>query len=492
MMNNTRPNILKTGTPLFCDLYHLTMSQAWFLDGKANEIKTSEAFFRKCPFGGSYLIATGTAEFIDWINNWHFEKKDIDYLRSLKNENGTPKFAEDFLDFLQEQKLQISIDSVDEGEIVFPNEPIYSITGPTWQVDIVEAALLNIFNSQSLIATKAARSVYAASLDGKQRPILEFGLRRCQELGGFSATRAAFIGGISGTSNTAAGKYYNIPVSGTMAHSFIMSYEKEIDAFKAYLRANPNNTTLLVDTYDTREGIKNAIQASLETQIPLNGIRIDSGDLSYWGKEARKLLDQSGFRKTKIVASNDLDEHIIENLIMVQKAPFDIFAEGTKLVTAYDTPALGGVFKTKQYLGAPKIKIAEGKTTIPGKTNILRIEKNGMYEGDIICQYACDLLENNCLRQNITSHTLGSLNSSIHTFNKGEKARLLLKPIIVNGKIISYPETNLNILQNRVKNNLNKLDNSYKRLSNPHIYGVGLESKIYNLQQHLIKTHQGK
>ncbi|MCM1324036.1 MAG: nicotinate phosphoribosyltransferase [Acetobacter sp.] len=491
--NNTRPNILANGTPLFCDLYHLTMAQAWFMDGKAEETKTSEAFFRKCPFGGSYLIATGQAEFAQWLKNWRFEKEDIDYLRTVMNPNGKPKFNDDFLQFLEGQKPHINIRTVREGEIVFPNEPVYSVSGPCWQVDLVEAALLNIFNSQSLIATKASRMAYAASLDGKKRPLLEFGLRRAQELGCFSQTRAAFIGGSAGTSNTAAAKHYKIPASGTMAHSFIMSYENELDAFKAYMRASEGNTILLVDTYDTREGVKNAIRASRETGVDLMGIRIDSGDLAYWGKEARRILDEADMPYVKLVASNDLDEHLIENLVMVQKAPYDIFAAGTKLVTAYDTPALGGVFKTKSYMGEPKIKIAEGKTTIPGATDILRIVREGKFEGDIIVRADVqDILDGTQLARDVTSYTLGSPNGAKVIFPKGTTATPLLQTIMQNGKFTYQPETNLQFLQYEAERNLLMLDNSYKRLSNPHIYGVGLESSLYGIQQNLIKAHQGR
>ena len=494
---NTRPNILQTGTPLFCDLYHLTMAQAWFLDGKADEIKTSEAFFRKCPFGGSYLMAAGLAEFAQWLGNWHFSKEDIAYLRREKNADGSPRFNEKFLNFLDGQKLQVSINAVPEGEIVFPNEPIYSVTGPTWQVDLIEAALLNAFNSQSLVATKASRMVYAASLDGKQRPLLEFGLRRGHELGGFSETRAAFIGGACGTSNTAAAKHYGIPDSGTMAHSFVMSYENEVDAFKAFMRGNPQNTTLLVDTYDTREGIKNAIKATKETGIPLMGMRVDSGDLAYWAKEARRLINaEKGnplFSDVKLVASNDLDEHLIENLLIVQKAPYDILAAGTKLVTAYDTPALGGVFKTKQYQGRPCIKIAEGKTTVPGATNVIRIIRNDMFEGDIICQADQPLpVENGKLTTNITSYTLNSTTGTKQTFKTGEQAYTLLQPIMVNGKFVQRPETDLYKLQQCGKQNLARLDAGYKRLANPHIYGVGLNAPLHTLQQNLIKAHLGR
>lgn len=497
-MNNTytmktRPNILETGTPLFCDLYHLTMAQAWFLDGKAEDYKVSEAFFRKCPFGGSYLMAAGLGEFMQWLERWHFSKEDIESLKNDRNEDGSRIFNDEFLQFLEGQELKVTIRAVPEGELVFPNEPVYSVSGPNWQVELAEAALLNIFNAQSLIATKASRMAYAANLDGKKRPLLEFGVRRGHELGGFSETRAAFIGGAAGTSNKAAAKHYGIRAAGTMAHSFVMSYEREVDAFKAFMRGNPHNTTLLVDTYDTREGIKNAIRAAKETGIKLMGIRIDSGDLAYWGNEARRLLCEAGMPEVRLAASNDLDEYLIENLIMVQKAPYDIFAAGTKLVTAYDTPALGGVFKTKSYMGQPKIKIAEGKTTIPGMTDTLRIIRNGKFEGDVICRAEdTDLIRDGKLTRNITSYALGSQNGARATFQRGEQAKFLLHPVVEKGKIVNMPELDLQVLQQRGKDNLKMLDSAYKRLANPHLYGVGLEAGLFNLQQDLIRVHSGR
>lgn len=487
-MNN---NILNTGTPFFCDLYHLTMAQALFKDGKHLEPKTSEAFFRKCPFGGSYLLCAGLGEFLQWAEKWQIKPDDIKYLSALKNSYNQPLFDHEFLTFLKNQKLQLNMRAVAEGELVFPNEPVLSVSGPSWQVDMVEAAFLNIFNAQSLIATKAARMVTAAGIDGKQRPILEFGVRRAQDLGCFLPTRAAFIGGCAGTSNVEAARYYNIPPKGTMAHSYIMSYESELEAFKAYMRASEGNTILLVDTYDTRQGIKNAIRAARETGIELQGIRIDSGDLAYWAKEAKKIFIEADMPNVKLVASNDLDEHLIENLIMVQKAPYDIFAAGTKLVTAYDTPALGGVFKTKEYNGAPKIKIAEGKTTIPGATNIVRIIQNGRYEGDIITKQADHLVENGRLTRVTTSHRLNSTTGDTMNFTAGTEAYTLLHPVMQNGRIVSNDrDLTLQQIQEKAAKNLQKLDPAYKRLINPHIYGVGLEQNLFNLQQNLIKQHQ--
>ena len=223
------------------------------------------------------------------------------------------------------------------------------------------------------------------------------------------------------------------------------------------------------------------------------GIRIDSGDLAYWGNEARRLLCEAGMPDVRLAASNDLDEYLIENLIMVQKAPYDIFAAGTKLVTAYDTPALGGVFKTKSYMGQPKIKIAEGKTTIPGMTDTLRIIRNGKFEGDVICRAEdTDLIRDGKLTRNITSYALGSQNGARATFQRGEQAKFLLHPVVEKGKIVNMPELDLQVLQQRGKDNLKMLDSAYKRLANPHLYGVGLEAGLFNLQQDLIRVHSGR
>lgn len=482
---------IDSGTPFFCDFYHLTMAQAWFEDGTHNKLKTSEAFFRKCPFNGGYLLSAGLGEFLQWVDNWKVTPKDIEYLAKQEDANGDPLFSKKFLEFFLKQKLEVNVQAVAEGEIVFPNEPVLSVSGPSWQVDMVEAAFLNIFNSQSLIATKASRMVNAACADGVKRLLLEFGLRRSQELGCFSATRAAFIGGCVATSNVAAAQYYDIPVKGTMAHSFVMSYEDETEAFKAFLKSAKGNAILLPDTYETRQGIKNTIRASNETGISLMGARIDSGDLAYWYHEARKLYDDAGMPHVKLVASNDLDEHIIENLIMVQGAKYDTFAAGTKLVTAYDTPALGGVFKTKEYEGAPKIKIAEGKTTIPGATNILRILKDGQYNGDVIFKQGNEFIENGSLKEDITSFNIKSNEGEKVTFDKGTQAYSLLKPVVVYGNVIADDKDySLQQIQKTATNNLAKLGAEYKRLVNPHTYGVGLEQQLKTIQKDLILAHQ--
>ena len=496
-LNNVRPNILANGTPLFCDLYHLTMAQAWVLDGKADEIKTSEAFFRRCPFGGSYLMAAGLGEFAQWLNNWHFSNEDIDYLRSLKNPDGSRKFKDEFLNFIKDKKLDVTIKAVPEGEIVFPNEPVYSVTGPCWQVDIIEAALLNIFNSQSLIATKATRMVRASQIDGVKRPLLEFGLRRCQELGAFSQTRASYIGGATGTSNVAAAQYYGIPASGTMAHSFIMSYENELDAFKAYMRNSEGNTTLLVDTYDTRQGIKNAIRASEETGIKLMGMRIDSGDLAYWAKEAKLLLNDAMknmenpelISDAKLVASNDLDEYCISNL-KSSGSPINSWGVGTKLITSSDSPSLGGVYKLvasyKDGKYEPKIKISEDpeKITNPGYKKVVRIyNTQGHAEADLI------MLEDESIdttKPLTIFHPVYKWKTKTFT---NYTIKELLKPLYINGEC-KYEKKSVIEIQEYTRNELNTLWREYKRLLYPQTYKVDLSEKLCTLKESMLDSNK--
>ena len=500
-MNNTytmktRPNILETGTPLFCDLYHLTMAQAWFLDGKAEDYKVSEAFFRKCPFGGSYLMTAGLGEFMQWLERWRFSKEDIESLKNDRNEDGSRIFNDEFLQFLEGQELKVTIRAVPEGELVFPNEPVYSVSGPNWQVELAEAALLNIFNAQSLIATKASRMAYAANLDGKKRPLLEFGVRRGHELGGFSETRAAFIGGAAGTSNKAAAKHYGIRAAGTMAHSFVMSYEREVDAFKAFMRGNPHNTTLLVDTYDTREGIKNAIRAAKETGIKLMGIRIDSGDLAYWGNEARRLLCEAGMPEVRLAASNDLDEYLIESL-KAQDAKINSWGVGTRLITSNDNPAFGGVYKlaavknpeTGEFV--PKIKLSENtaKVTNPGNKTVYRIysKSTGKIKADLIC------LADEKLNPDETMVVFDPVDTWKKTKILGGtyEVRELLVPVIKEGKRV-YTSPSVMELRAICQKEQSTLWDESRRFSNPQKVYVDLSPKLFEVKRELIEEMSRK
>ncbi|RYF55329.1 MAG: nicotinate phosphoribosyltransferase, partial [Cytophagaceae bacterium] len=333
-----------TSLSLLTDLYQVTMAYGYWKSGTAEKEAVFNLYFRKNPFGGGFTVACGLANAIGYVTHFGFTKKDLRYLRTLTGSDGEPLFETAFLDYLGALKLTVDIDAMPEGTVVFPNEPLVRVRGPILQCQLLETPLLNLINFETLIATKAARLRLVADTD----TLLEFGLRRAQGVdGGMTASRAAYIGGCDATSNVLAGKHYDIPVRGTHAHSWVMSFDSELEAFETYADVLPNNVTLLVDTYDTIQGVRNAIEAGQrlrERGYRLSGIRLDSGDLAYLSIEARKLLDAAGFTDTAIVASNDLDETII-NSLKQQGAKITVWGVGTKLVTAYDQPALGGVYK---------------------------------------------------------------------------------------------------------------------------------------------------
>jgi len=326
---------------LLTDLYQLTMAYGYW----KNQVHEREAvfhlFFRKNPFNSGFSVACGLADVIEYIDTFQFDQDELAYLATLKGNDGQPLFDAGFLDYLKHLQFTCDIDAIPEGTLVFPHEPLVRVRGPIIQCQILETALLNIVNFQTLIATKAARICHAAAPE----PVLEFGLRRAQGIdGGMAASRAAHIGGCTATSNVLAGMRYGIPVKGTHAHSWVMSFDTEEEAFEAYADAMPNNCVFLVDTYDTLEGVRTAVRVGKrlrEKGHELVGIRLDSGDLAYLSIEARKILDEGGFPKALVVASNDLDEHIITS-IKQQGGKVGIWGVGTKLVTAYDQPAMGG------------------------------------------------------------------------------------------------------------------------------------------------------
>ncbi len=378
-----------TSLALLTDLYQLSMGQTYFDQGMHETRATFNLYFRKAPFGGAYAVAAGIGDALDYIDSFKVTEEDICYLMDLVGNDGKPLFTSTFLNYLRRMDLKdLKVHAVREGSVVFPNEPILRIDGPLLKAQLIETALLNIVNFQTLIATKAARIAHVA----KDRPVLEFGLRRAQGIdGGLTASKAAFIGGCAATSNVLAGRLYGIPVKGTHAHSMVMAFGDERAAFKAYAKSQPNNLTLLVDTYDTIEGIKEAIETArtLPAGTPF-GIRLDSGDLAALSKEARKMLNEAGFAHAKIVASSDLDEYEIAKLDE-QGAQIDIFGVGTNLVTAKDQPALGGVYKlTSIHNGTTmvdRIKLSENpaKTSIPGILNVIRYyNDNGERIQDVI------------------------------------------------------------------------------------------------------------
>jgi nicotinate phosphoribosyltransferase len=373
-------HIYKTNLSLLTDLYQITMAYSYWKTGIHNRESVFHLFYRKNPFGNPYAIACGLNLAVEYLQNLLFSETDVAYLETLKGSDGQPLFDKDFLNFLLDFRFTCDVDAITEGSVVFPHEPLIRVKGPLWQANLVETTLLNIINFSTLIATKASRVVKAAEDD----TVLEFGLRRAQGIdGGLTASRAAYIGGCHATSNVAAGMLYDIPLKGTHGHSWVMSWADEMTAFEQMAEAMPNNLTLLVDTFDTIEGVENAIKIAQKMALKggiLQGIRLDSGDLGPLSIEARKMLDAAGFNAVQIVASNDLDEYEISKLKKAG-AKIDIWGVGTKLVTAYDQPALGGVYKLAALKNEAgewdyKMKFSEetAKISNPGILQVRRVK----------------------------------------------------------------------------------------------------------------------
>ncbi|RIW14532.1 nicotinate phosphoribosyltransferase [Algoriphagus lacus] len=479
-------DLYQSSLALLTDFYQLTMAYGYWKSGKADQEAVFNLFFRKHPFQGGFTMAAGLEYLIDYCENFNFEDEDLAYLASMKRKDGSPMFEPDFLKYLSEMKFTCDIDAVEEGTVVFPNTPLVRVRGPLFQCQLLETPLLNIINFQTLIATKAAR-INLATLG---EPIMEFGLRRAQGIdGALAASRAAYIGGCTSTSNVLAGKLFGIPVSGTHAHSWIMSFETELEAFEAYAEAFPDNCIFLVDTYDTLNGVKNAIKVGQILRSKgkeMLGIRIDSGDLAYFSNKAREMLDEAGFPDAKIVGSNDLDEHIISSL-KSQEASINVWGVGTKLVTAFDQPALGAVYKLsaiKSETGTwePKIKLSQQsiKINIPGIHNVKRYYSNGKAVADMI------YLEN----QVIDSKSTMIIDPMDPTHRKRlmpafYKEEILLKTIFKAGKNV-YQIPTLDQIRDRGIAQLESFDKTHKRLVNPHIYPVGLEENLHHLRMDLV------
>ncbi|HET9226425.1 MAG TPA: nicotinate phosphoribosyltransferase, partial [Thermoanaerobaculia bacterium] len=375
---------------LLTDLYELTMAYGYWRSGTHTKEAVFVHHFRKPPFSSGFTVACGLAPVIEFIEHFRFDEDDLTYLAGLLGNDGKPLFDGEFLDMLRDLRFECDIDAVPEGTVVFPHEPLIRVRGPILQAQILETPLLTILNFQTLIATKAARVCLAAQGD----TVLEFGLRRAQGIdGGLSASRAAYAGGCHGTSNVLAGKLFGIPVGGTHAHSWVLSFDSELESFEAYARALPNNCVFLVDTYDTLEGVRHAVQVGKwlrEQGREMIGVRLDSGDLAYLSKEARKILDDSGFPEVAIYASSELDEHLVESL-KLQGSRIAVWGVGTNLVTAKDDPALGGVYKLTAVRepGEPwdyKVKLSEQavKITTPGILQVRRFSDGGQLIADMI------------------------------------------------------------------------------------------------------------
>ena len=472
---------------LLTDYYELSMMQGYYYKNPEEEA-VFDMFFRRQPFGSGFTLFAGLDPLLDAITDLYFGPEDIAYLRSLG------AFRQEFLEYLADFRFKGNVYAQEEGRVVFPNEPLIRVQGKLIHAQLLESLILNFINFQSLIATKAARIVIAA----QQRPVLEFGLRRAHGAdGALSAARAAFIGGVTATSNVLAGKRFNIPVSGTMAHSWVMSFDSELEAFQEYAKTYPDNCVLLVDTFDTmKSGIPNAIKVfrKLKNQGRTNlGVRLDSGDLEYLSKAARKMFDDAGLPEVKIYASNELDEYVI-NQIMKNGARIDAWGVGTKLVTANGDPALSGVYKIAAK-GAgnelqPCIKVSNNpeKTTNPGVKNVYRFhDRDGMMLADLIYLQA-EQGKLDRMIERVEPIRFNHPNIDYAHFSCAEYGQTenLLQPVIIDGKR-AVQSRSLPELQSFARAQITALHPTYKRLLNPHIYKVSISEGLKSLKKKLIE-----
>ncbi len=476
----------KDNLTLLTDFYELTMMQGYF-KSKANDRVIFDAFYRTNPSGNGYAIAAGLSDVIDYIKNLHFDEEDIEYLRD------TNTFDEEFLDYLKDFKFTGDIYAIPEGSVVYPMEPLVKVIAPIMEAQLVETAILNFVNHQSLIATKAARVCYAAKGDA----VMEFGLRRAQGPdAGTLGARAAVIGGCVGTSNVLCAKKYGVPALGTHAHSWIMSFDSEYEAFKTYASLYPQNATLLVDTYDTlKSGVPNAIKVFTELKeegrMPKKyGIRLDSGDLAYLSKKARRMLDNAGFKEASICASSDLDEHLIDSL-KAQGAAIDTWGVGTNLITSKDCPAFGGVYKLaaieKDGEFLPKIKLSENewKITNPGNKTVFRIydKETGKQRADLIALAHEKYDEDKPLM----------LFDPISTWKKTYLApgtyaiREMLVPVFINGECV-YESPSVLDIKKYCEKEMETLWDEVKRLVNPHKAHIDLSNELWHIKNQLLDS----
>jgi nicotinate phosphoribosyltransferase len=468
---------------LLTDLYQLTMACGYWKAGAADREAVFHLTFRRSPFGGGYALACGVAPALSYLRGLGFSASDLAYLATLRDGEGGALFPGGFLDYLGGMRFACSVDAVPEGSLVFPHEPIMRVTGPIAHAQIAETALLTMINFETLIATKASRIVQAA----RGAPVIEFGLRRAQGIdGGLAASRASYIGGCAATSNVLAGKLFGIPVRGTHAHSWVMFHGDELAAFRAYAEVMPGNCTLLVDTYDTIEGVRHAIAIGHELRAAgheLAGVRLDSGDLAHLSLAARAMLDAAGFPTARVVASNDLDEHVITSLFE-QGAKIDTFGVGTRLVTAYDQPALGGVYK----LGAMRdargawrdvLKLSEQpiKISNPGQLAVRRLRRDGQLVADIIYDRAAGLVE-----------------PALHDIE--DPLRPIVRPVFDEASelLVSYLDRGapvrdgdaIGVVRARAAAELAQLSPRARRFLNPQPYPVGLDPHVHARKQALI------
>jgi nicotinate phosphoribosyltransferase len=475
---------------LATDFYQLTMAAAAFRAGVAGHEAAFTLSFRKNPFEGGFTIAAGLDAALDLVEGFRFDEDDLAFLAAQVDARGARLFEPGFLDELRRLELAIDVDAVPEGTPVFPYEPLLRVRGPIVPCMLLETPLLTVLNFQSLVATKAARLCLAA----RGQPVMEFGLRRAQGFdGGISAARAAYIGGCTGTSNVLAARLLGIPARGTHAHSWVMLFDEEREAFLAYAAAMPGNCTLLVDTYDTLQGVRRAIEAGRALRASggfLAAIRLDSGDLAWLSQEARRLLDDAGFRDTKVLATNELDEHIIESL-KEQQARIDVWAVGTRLVTARPDAALGGVYK----LGAVRrpggawihrVKLSEqaAKTSIPGLLQIRRFERAGEPFADMIWD---ELSGPPPAPATIVDPLDPTRRRTIPDGCEGED---LLVPVVRGGRVV-YDRPPLAAIRSRAGAELARFHAGVRRFVHPHQFPVGLERRLHDVRTRLVLEARG-
>jgi nicotinate phosphoribosyltransferase len=458
-------------TATYTDKYQLTMSQVYFLKGQKDTKSVFDYFFRKLPFSGGYAVFAGLEDLLGVLDNFRFDKQDLEYLKELG-------YHPDFISYLEGFRFTGNIFSSIEGDLVFPVRPVLQIEANIIEAQIIETLLLNILNYQTLVATKASRMRQAAG----GRNLVDFGLRRAQGPGGYYGSRAAFIGGFDGTSNVRAGRDYGIPVSGTMAHSFVESYDDELSAFRHFAESQPDDCVLVVDTYDTlNSGLPNAISVAKimeEHGQHLNGIRLDSGDLAYLAKESRKRLNNAGLNYVKIAVSNQLDEYIIKSLVD-QHAPIDIFGVGTSLITGHPDAALDGVYKLAYANGKPRIKLSENisKITLPYLKQVFRIIDN---EKQFFGADAVTMADE--LDANIMHHPMYPL-KSLSLINTVKEP--LLYKVMANGERLTDPRS-LTEIRKYSRQRVEKLPEEFRRFDNPHIYKIGISTKLQAERDRLI------
>ena len=481
--------IYKPSLALLTDLYELTMAYGYWKLGRAEERAAFHVEFRENPFGGGYAVAAGLGYLVDFLDRFRFDESDLNYLATLTGSDGGALFDDGFLDYLRRMRFTCDLEAMPEGTAAFAHEPLVRVIGPIAQAQILETPVLNILNYQTLVATKAVRVCQSAQGD----PVIEFGLRRAQGVdGGLAASRASYVGGCAGTSNVLAGRLFGMPVKGTHAHSWVMSFEDELDSFEKYAEVMPHNSILLVDTYHTLEGVRRAAKVGQRMQQrgdTLAGIRLDSGDLAYLSIEARRILDAHGLTDTKILASSELDEHLIANLKQ-QGARIDLWGVGTRLVTCYDQPALGGVYKLaaierdgKNWQYTVKLSEQAVKVNTPGLLKARRYFQDGLAMADMIYDEHMDA----GARPTIVDPADPTRRRSIAPNAPHEE---LTQPIYERGERCAELPS-LEQIQQRTKDQLETLHPTIKRLMNPHEYPVGIERSLHDLKHRLIMEARG-